>query len=37
MSPEKLELAKTAPREVNYLDEQDIKKILAAPNQYTKD
>ena len=37
MSPDKLELAKTPPREVNYLDEDDIRKILAAPSQYTKD
>ena len=37
MSPDKLELAKTAPREVNYLNEQDIEKILAAPLEYTKD
>ena len=37
MSPDKLELAKTAPREVNYLNEQDIEKILAAPSEYTKD
>lgn len=31
MSPDKLELAKTPPREVHYLDEEDIKKILKAP------
>lgn len=37
MSPDKLELAKTPPREVNYLDEEDIQKILAAPSQYAKD
>ncbi|MCX6823864.1 MAG: tyrosine-type recombinase/integrase [candidate division SR1 bacterium] len=37
MSPDKLELAKTPPREVNYLDEKDIGKILAAPLEYTKD
>jgi len=36
MSPDKLELAKTAPREVNYLDEKDIEKILAAPLAYAK-
>jgi len=36
MSPDKLELAKTAPREVNYLDDIDIEKILAAPSEYTK-
>lgn len=36
MSPDKLELAKTPPREVNYLDENDIEKILAAPLEYTK-
>lgn len=36
MSPDKLELAKTPPREVNYLDEKDIGKILAAPLEYTK-
>ena len=34
MSPDKLELAKTPPREVNYLDEKDIGKILAAPLEY---
>lgn len=37
ISPDKLELAKTPPREVNYLDEQDIGKMLAAPREYTKD
>lgn len=37
MSPDKLELAKTPPREVNYLDEKDIEKILAAPLEYAKD
>ena len=37
MSPEKLELAKTPPREVNYLDEKDIGKILAAPLEYTRE
>ena len=37
MSPDKLELAKTPPREVSYLDEKDIGKILAAPLEYTKD
>ncbi len=37
MSPDKLELAKTPPREVNYLDEKDIEKILAAPGEHTKD
>jgi len=36
MSPDKLELAKTPPREVNYLDERDIEKILAAPHEYMK-
>ena len=36
MSPDKLELAKTPSREVNYLDERDIGKILAAPLEYTK-
>ncbi|MEI7919333.1 MAG: phage integrase N-terminal SAM-like domain-containing protein [bacterium] len=36
MSPDKLELAKTPPREVNYLDDKDIESILSAPNQYTK-
>jgi len=36
MSPDKLELAKTPPREVNYLDDVDITKILAAPLAYEK-
>ncbi len=36
MSPEKLELAKTPPREVNYLDEEEITKILLAPSTCTK-
>lgn len=36
MSPDKLELAKTPPREVNYLDEKDIEKILSAPSEFTK-
>ncbi|AHB41584.1 tyrosine recombinase [candidate division SR1 bacterium RAAC1_SR1_1] len=33
MSPDKLELAKTPPREVNYLDEDEILKILEAPGK----
>lgn len=33
MSPDKLELAKTPPREVHYLDEEDIQKILKAPGK----
>ena len=37
MSPDKLELAKTPAREVNYLDEKDIGKILATPLEYIKD
>jgi len=36
MSPDKLELAKTPPREVNYLDDIDITKILATPLAYEK-
>lgn len=36
ISPDKLELAKTPPREVNYLDDKEIWKILAAPLEYTK-
>lgn len=36
ISPEKLELAKTLPREVNYLTEEEIEKILQAPVQFTK-
>ena len=36
MSPDKLELAKTLPREVNYLDDKDIWKILAAPLECAK-
>jgi site-specific recombinase XerD len=37
ISPDKLELAKTPPREVNYLDDKEIGRILAAPLEYTKD
>jgi site-specific recombinase XerD len=33
ISPDKLELAKVAPREVNYLEEADIQAILSAPHQ----
>ncbi len=33
MSPDKLELAKTPPREVHYLDEEEIEKILNAPGK----
>jgi site-specific recombinase XerD len=33
ISPDKLELAKTPPREVNYLDEEEIQKILEAPGK----
>ena len=36
ISPDKLELAKTPPREVNYLDDKEIGRILAAPLEYTK-
>jgi len=36
MSPDKLELAKTPPREVNYLDDKEIGRILAAPLEHTK-
>ncbi len=36
MSPDKLELAKTPPREVNYLDEKDIENILSSPHEHTK-
>jgi site-specific recombinase XerD len=34
ISPDKLELAKVPPREVNYLSEEDIEKILNAPAQH---
>jgi len=33
ISPDKLELAKTPPREVSYLDEEEIEKILQAPGK----
>ncbi|MDD3262931.1 MAG: tyrosine-type recombinase/integrase [Candidatus Absconditabacteria bacterium] len=33
ISPDKLELSKTPPREVNYLDEEEIEKILQAPGK----
>jgi site-specific recombinase XerD len=33
ISPDKLELAKTPDREINYLDEEEIKKILEAPGK----
>ncbi len=36
ISPDKLELAKTPPREVNYLDDKEIGRILAAPLEYGK-
>jgi site-specific recombinase XerD len=36
ISPEKLELAKTPPRVVNYLSEEEIEKILKAPLQIEK-
>ncbi|MBU0626110.1 tyrosine-type recombinase/integrase [Patescibacteria group bacterium] len=36
ISPDKLELAKTAPREVNYLSDDEIEDILKAPAQYAK-
>ena len=36
ISPDKLELAKVAPREVNYLEESDIQAILGAPHQRNK-
>jgi len=36
ISPDKLELAKIAPREVNYLSDEEIEKILLAPSQFTK-
>lgn len=34
LSPDKLELAKTPPREVNYLSEEEIDKILEAPRKF---
>ncbi len=36
LSPDKLELAKTPPREVNYLTDDEIEDILKAPSQNTK-
>lgn len=36
ISPDKLELAKTPPREVNFLDDKEIGRILAAPLEYAK-
>jgi len=36
IGPDKLELAKTPPREVNYLEEKEIGRILAAPLEFTK-
>lgn len=36
ISPDKLELAKIPPREVNYLSDEEIEKILLAPSQFTK-
>ena len=36
ISPNKLELAKIPPREVNYLDDEEVEKILLAPAQFTK-
>jgi len=36
ISPDKLELAKIPPREVNYLADEEIEKILSAPAQFSK-
>lgn len=36
ISPDKLELAKTPPRDVQYLDEEEVDKILAAPGLWNK-
>ena len=36
MSPDKLELAKTPPREVNYLEDKEIENILNAPFEHSK-
>ncbi len=37
ISPDKLELAKTPPRQVNYLHEKEIGRLLAAPLEYATD
>lgn len=36
ISPDKLELAKTDPRTVNYLEEKEIEKLLLMPEEYEK-
>ncbi|MEF2175990.1 MAG: site-specific tyrosine recombinase/integron integrase [Candidatus Absconditabacteria bacterium] len=36
ISPDKLELAKTSPRTVNYLEEKEIEKLLLMPDEYEK-
>lgn len=36
MAPDKLELAKTAPRTINFLEQDEVKKILSAPDKFTK-
>gem|GEM_PF-396488 len=36
ISPEKLELSKTAPREVSYMSEDEVNAIILAPISYTK-
>ena len=35
LSPDKLEIAKTAPRNVSYLEEEQVKKILCMPEAYS--
>jgi len=37
VSPEKLELSKVPPREVHYLTEEEIDKLMAMPIQHTQD
>jgi len=36
ISPDKLELAKTPPREVSYLNDDEIQKIMEAPKKFFK-
>ena len=36
ISPDKLELGKVAPREVNFLEDEEIQRLLAKPAMYEK-
>lgn len=36
ISPEKLELSKTPPRSINFLNQEEVKTILGAPNNFEK-